>query len=505
MSADICIIAEATYPYVTGGVSTCVHQIIEQSPQLSFSVLYLGASVNLPKSLKYQLPTNVTAVDHIWLFDHHPAEKMRATGLSPVELETLSQFIEMFSDTDRVGLNIDPSYLADYEAVLFGKSGRLHKSLLRASASQIFWDFALASYQKTKSNLPFLKYVYQWRSRMLPLLRIFSSDIPRAKMYYSITTGHAGVAGIAAKLQHGKPLMITEHGIYPRERRHDLWELNWMRMSGKDDYDRNALLQTREDWLRYFDRLSLMAYHYSDIITTLFGKYVDIQVSLGADRTKCYSIANGMNTRLLGVRVNQPPWTGFQDGRPFRVSFIGRITPIKDLKCLISAIAIARHDEPNIVCHVYGPWDDDPAYFDSCKTLVNHSGQQDHILFMGKVKVEDILPKTDLLVLTSLSEGQPMVILEAAFAGIPVVATDVGGCNELVNGESQRDVELGPGGLITRFAAPDETAAAILRIARSPKLWKSFSEAGMSRAKQFYDERRTIGEYNDLFKSALDM
>ena len=98
-----------------------------------------------------------------------------------------------------------------------------------------------------------------------------------------------------------------------------------------------------------------------------------------------------------------------------------------------------------------------------------------------------------------------MVILEACFAGIPVVATDVGGCDELINGSSQKDVELGRGGLLTKFGSPKETAHAILALARNPTLWRSCATAGMARASLYYDERRTISEYQELFKVLLGL
>ena len=278
-----------------------------------------------------------------------------------------------------------------------------------------------------------------------------------------------------------------------------------MRMQGKDEYEKYVLSKTRELWLRYFDRLSFLAYFYSDIITTLFGKYLEIQVALGADRNKCHTIANGMASTLLGVRAKDPPWNGFESGQVFRVASIGRVTPIKDIKCLINAIAIARKTHPNILCDIYGPLDLDQSYVESCLVLIRNADQEKFIRLAGKFPIAEILPATDLLCMTSLSEGQPMVILEAAFAGIPVVASDVGGCRDLLEGDSLEDKELGPSGLLTPMVNPESTAMAILKIAEDANMWKRFSEIGMQRASLYYDERRTASEYLELFNLCLDI
>ncbi|MCX6116525.1 MAG: GT4 family glycosyltransferase PelF, partial [Proteobacteria bacterium] len=458
-----------------------------------------------PLSLKYSIPPNVVSIEQLWLFDQSQAEIQRHSDLNRREVDALKQFIELFSDSSGIGMNVSADKLQYCFDILFNEDCRQNKRVLKASGSTLFWDLALDVYNRTASDLPFIQFFYQWRSRIIPLIRIFSYEMPRAGMFYSITAGHAGVAGVVAKLQRRRPLMLTEHGLYPRERRHDMWELSWMRMVGKDEYEKYVLFNTREHWLRYFDRLSFIAYFYSDVITTLFSKYLEIQVQLGADRSRCHTIANGMGLKLLGLRSNSAPWQGFESGKIFRVASIGRVTPIKDIKCLINAITIARRKQPNIRCDIYGPLDQEQAYVESCLLLIKNAGQEKYIKLVGKMPITDILPCTDLLCLTSLSEGQPMVILEAALAGIPVVTSDVGGCRDLVEGDSSEDRDLGPNGLLTPMVDPEQTAEAILKIAENPKLWSEFSNIGMQRATLYYDERRTVNEYFDLFKICLDM
>ena len=95
------------------------------------------------------------------------------------------------------------------------------------------------------------------------------------------------------------------------------------------------------------------------------------------------------------------------------------------------------------------------------------SGQLDERQHTPSVHVSPTA-QLDVVVLTSLSEGQPLVILEAYAAGLPVVATYVGACRELIEGGDEADRALGPSGIVTRVANPAETAAVEADPIRSP-------------------------------------
>ena len=70
--ADVCLVLEGTYPYVSGGVSTWVHQIITALPELKFSLLYIGAEDTGDLEEKYEVPSNVVDTESIFLFDELP-------------------------------------------------------------------------------------------------------------------------------------------------------------------------------------------------------------------------------------------------------------------------------------------------------------------------------------------------------------------------------------------------------------------------------------------------
>lgn len=89
---------------------------------------------------------------------------------------------------------------------------------------------------------------------------------------------------------------------------------------------------------------------------------------------------------------------------------------------------------PDVQLSAVGSYEEDPIYYLECIELANNIGLGDDLKFLGHVNFKEFLNEMDLLVLTSISEAQPLVILEAGAAGIPTVATHVGGCSQLYMG-----------------------------------------------------------------------
>ena len=67
--SDICLLLEGTYPYITGGVSSCVHQLIEETPHLSYSIVFIGPKKERDAEYKYNIPSNVRIIEELYLFE----------------------------------------------------------------------------------------------------------------------------------------------------------------------------------------------------------------------------------------------------------------------------------------------------------------------------------------------------------------------------------------------------------------------------------------------------
>jgi glycosyltransferase involved in cell wall biosynthesis len=176
--------------------------------------------------------------------------------------------------------------------------------------------------------------------------------------------------------------------------------------------------------------------------------------------------------------------------------------PIKDVITLIRACHLAR-EQVDVEMWIVGPDDEDRAYAERCHGLVRTLGLEDTLRFLGPQRVAEIYPQLDVLLLTSRSEGQPLVILEAYAAGLPVISTDVGGCRELIEGGDDADRALGPSGIVTRVASPADTAAALITLARDPDLRRAMGRAALARVTARYQFREVVASYDALYARAV--
>jgi len=107
-----------------------------------------------------------------------------------------------------------------------------------------------------------------------------------------------------------------------------------------------------------------------------------------------------------------------------------------------------------------------------------------------------------VVVFTSLSEAQPLVMLEAGACGIPVVATQVGACEEMVMGKADEDPPLAPGGIITPLANPAATAQAVIDLLSDETLYLKSAAAARERVARYYDKNDQHAAYRALYAQA---
>ena len=104
----------------------------------------------------------------------------------------------------------------------------------------------------------------------------------------------------------------------------------------------------------------------------------------------------------------------------------------------------------------------------------------------------------DFTILTSISEGQPLTILESYAARKPVISTDVGNCRELIYGE-EGDT-FGTAGILTHIMNIEEIADAMVEMASRPETCREMGEVGYQRVMagyQLHDMRKT---YKDIYR-----
>jgi len=150
-----------------------------------------------------------------------------------------------------------------------------------------------------------------------------------------------------------------------------------------------------------------------------------------------------------------------------------------------------------------GPEDEDPDYAASCRQLVNQLGAESSIEFLGRVPdVQKYLRAADVLALSSVSEAQPITILEAAATGLPIVSTDVGSCREIIEG-FEDDPVSGRGGIVVEPCNPRAMAEALASILLDKALQAQMADVMRRRVSCYYHKDRVTSLYEELYAEVV--
>ena len=492
---DVCLLLEGTYPFISGGVSTWLHRLISSLPEISFTAVYILPSSKEEWPLRYNIPDNFSGYKIVYLHDipqlgFQPFQRKKLPGG-----DAIKQFHYHMHQGDFAGLK----KMADIFQGRAGKAPSLYE-LIHGKAA---WNTFKELYEATAPRASFLDYFWTYRFTHLPIFKMLMQEVPKAKVYHTISTGYAGLLGAVARERTKRPLLLTEHGIYVKERKIEISQAEWIYVAGREKMRvQKELGAFQKMWIRIFEALGRITYEASSRIYTLYGGNLELEIQEGADPAKCEIIPNGIDVERF--QNLKPPEYPMPDQREFVIGFVGRVVPIKDVKTFIRAIKIASMElSTPFKAWIMGPNEEDDHYNQECTELVRILGLEDIIEFTGKVNVMEYYPKIDLLLLTSISEAQPLVILEANCAGIPCIASDVGSCRELLEGRTRKDKAIGPSGIVTPVADPGATAKAIVSILQDFYKRQAMSLAGRIRVGTFYQEADLNKKYLSIYKEYM--
>lgn len=465
----ICLICEGSYPYVSGGVSSWVQMICKEFKDIEFKIWAIATTREEMSEYKYQLPDNVKEVKTIYLGDGTFQGSYKKVKLPPQEKEILKKLVT--GTVDQINWKHTLEFIKAYR-----------KKLVPILMSEDFHNICLEEYERKDSKKVFSQYLWSFRSMYFPLMDILSGDIIKADIYHTVSTGYAGILGSAASYITGKPFILSEHGIYTREREEDIIRSNWVEGEFK------------ELWIEFFKKLSLISYHQAQCVTSLFDVNKTLQVELGCPEEMIRIIPNGVDPEGFGnLKSNQH----FNEDE-FNIAAVLRVVPIKDIKTMILSFDNIKEQVPEARLYLMGNYDEDREYYEECRQLIEHLDIQG-ITFLGQVNVKEYLAEADVLLLTSISEGQPLAVLEGMAAGIPYVCTNVGNCRGLLEGEDEDDT-FGRAGIVVPVMDCDAIADAVVYCYNHPEARRRMGKVGKERINTYYRKVDFLEKYRELYK-----
>lgn len=463
----ICFICEGSYPYIAGGVASWVQMVIKAFPQHSFSIWSIATTKEEMSTYRYELPENVTEVKTFYLGETFFSNQYKKVRLKHKEKQVLEDII--------IGKPGEVSWKEALELIM-----KYREHLTDLLMSEDFFDITLKLYQSSESRTPFNEYLWNLRGMYFPFMSIMSDDLIKADLYHSVSTGYAGMLGSVASFIYKKPYLLSEHGIYTREREEDIIRSNWLKGEFK------------ELWIDFFKKISMISYHQASIVTSLFETNREIQIELGCPKEKIRVIPNGVEIESFEHLKERTE----ESKEYFNIGAVLRIVPIKDVKTMLLAYLTLKKKVPASRLYILGNYDENPEYYGECLELTHEMNITD-VYFTGQVNIKDYLKQFDLLLLTSISEGQPLAILEGMAAGLPFVCTNVGDCKNLLKGNAGD--ELGNAGFIVPVMDVRALADKLIFCEAHRSLLKDMGETARKRVEKYYQKKDFLLQYEELY------
>jgi sugar transferase (PEP-CTERM/EpsH1 system associated) len=236
--------------------------------------------------------------------------------------------------------------------------------------------------------------------------------------------------------------------------------------------------------------INRLASHFSDAIVAVSADAADVARRVeGVPPEKVHVIRNGIDlARFDGTRQFSPA----KDSRKLRFIHVARLDPVKDQATLLRAARMVADSVPDFQLDIVGDGPEGAKLREEASRLALDR----QVRFLGcRSDVPDLLASAGAFVLSSISEGISLTLLEAMAAGLPVVATDVGGNREVV--------ETDWTGILVPPRSPRDLAVAIRTLIDDPGMARRMGQAGRRRVEQFFDIRRVVRQYEELYLRLL--
>ncbi|QEU84024.1 GT4 family glycosyltransferase PelF [Streptomyces viridosporus] len=461
----VTLLTEGTYPHSHGGVSVWCDQLVTGMPDIDFDVIAVTGTGREP--VVWDLPGHVSSVLSVPMWGEAP-QGTPPRGRSRGRLaDAYERFLTALVDPCAE----DGFAPALYALARAAADGRLSPFLRGDTAVTILTSVWRRPGLAVREAGPTLHDALTATGLLEHALRPLAAPPPEEGVAHAVSGGVAVLPGLAALERHGVPLLLTEHGVYLRERYLGYrtapyrWPvkavvLGFFRLLAEESYRRAALITPGNRYNRLWEEQG------------------------GADPASIRTVYNGVDPAAFPPAGPEP--------EALTLSWAGRVDPIKDLETLIRAFALVRDRLPGVRLRLFGGTPrGGEGYRERCEALAAGLGHADAVTFEGRVEdIRDAYAAGNVVMLSSISEGFPFTLIEAMSCGRATVSTDVGGVREAVGGT----------GLVVPPRDPAAMAAAALDLLNDPARRRTMGEAARLRVIEQFTLRQTIDTFRSVYR-----
>lgn len=461
----VTLLTEGTYPHSHGGVSVWCDQLVTGMPDIAFDVIAVTGTGREP--VVWDAPAHIGRIVSVPMWGPTPEGRAPRGDHRRRLAESYERFVTALLDPRAEG-GFGPALYALARAA---QDARLSPFLRGDQAIGILTALWNRPGLAAREARPTLQDAVTATALLEHALRPLAAPYPEVGVAHAVSGGVAALPGLAALERHGVPLLLTEHGVYLRERYLGYrtapyrWPvkalvLGFFRLLAEETYRRAALITPGNRYNRLWEEHGGAA---PDAIRTVY---------------------NGVDPAAF------PP-AGPEPADPV-LSWAGRVDPIKDLETLIRAFALVRERMPAARLRLFGGTPrGGEAYRDRCEALAAELGQAAAVTFEGRVEdIRDAYAAGNVVMLSSISEGFPFTLIEAMSCGRATVSTDVGGVREAV----------GDTGLVVPPRDPAAMAHAALELLADAERRRTMGEGARLRVIEQFTLRQTIDTFRSIYQ-----
>ena len=247
-------------------------------PEREFAITFIGSRKELCGQPKYAVPENLTAIHEIYLHNQSQSRVRFSRGARARAREVTDAVRELFAGKG--------SALRIMDCVCSAASTCSLRDFWEMPET---WELLQDLYNARGPGCSFKEFywnVWNFAAHLWALLGEVDR-VPQAPVYHAVCTGYAGLLGALLKHRRGGRFLLSEHGIYVKERVEDLRTANWI----ADPGERVPALGTPHSvltdlWMQFFLFQAQVSYDSADQIVSLFERNAEIQVEFGADRER---------------------------------------------------------------------------------------------------------------------------------------------------------------------------------------------------------------------------
>lgn len=376
-----------------------------------------------------------------------------------VHVTTIADSLELL-----LGPQLSAFLDAGYEVIGVSAAGDMVEAVERRGVPHIALEHATRSMRPGKDLRALLEFI--------GLLRRLRPDIVHTH------NPKPGLYGRLAARVTGVPVVVnTVHGLYAQP---------------TDPWPRRAVVYG----------LERIAAGFSDAELVQSAEDVEVLERLRVPTERIHLLGNGIDLERFrpdAVDANEIARTRHEEFRagPEVVVFgvVARLVSEKGLREVFAAAERVRQGFSQARFVVIGPYD--PEKSDALSPqMVQRAENEIGIVFLGRRDdVERLYPAMDAYILASYREGFPRSAMEAAASGLPIIATDIRGCRQVV--------EDGATGLLVPPRDPRGLVRAIERLLLEPETRSSMGRAGRQKAINEFDQQRQIDITLDIYDQLL--